>query len=59
VPLWYPAHLISSTLQSKRGFVMVASGVAVSAVLLATFVTIGWGVWELISLRMDESFPDK
>ena len=38
---------------------MVASGVAVSAVLLATFVTIGWGVWELISLRMDESFPEK
>lgn len=33
---------------------MVASGVAVSAVLLATFVTMGWGIWELISLRLYE-----
>ena len=37
---------------------MVASGVAVSAVLLATCATIGWGLWELISLRMEESFSD-
>lgn len=34
---------------------MVATGVAVSAVLLAAFVTIGGGLYELISLRLNES----
>lgn len=33
---------------------MVASGVAVSALLLAVFVTIGGGIYELIKLRLDE-----
>lgn len=33
---------------------MVATGVAVSAVLLAIFVAIGGGVYELISLRLGE-----
>lgn len=34
---------------------MVASGVAVSALLLAALVTIGGGLYELMSLRMEES----
>lgn len=33
---------------------MVATGVAVSALLLAAFVTIGGGIYELISLRLEE-----
>lgn len=33
---------------------MVSTGVAVSAVLLAAFVTIGGGIYELISLRLHE-----
>lgn len=33
---------------------MVATGVAVSATLLAAFVTIGGGIYELIKLRLDE-----
>lgn len=33
---------------------MVSTGVAVSAVLLAAFVTIGGGIYELISLRLNE-----
>lgn len=33
---------------------MVSTGVAVSALLLAAFVTIGGGIWELLSLRFEE-----
>lgn len=33
---------------------MVSTGVAVSALLLAAFVTIGGGLYELMSLRFNE-----
>jgi len=43
----FPSHF-------KEVMSMVSTGVAVSALLLAAFVTIGGGLYELMSLRFNE-----
>lgn len=50
---WRRAVLKRGEKTSQEVIVMVSSGVAVTAIVFATIVTIGGGLWQLMSLSRE------